>query len=224
MSALTLGDLVANRMMSPEMAASLAVAAEERRCLLFIAIPRLAGKTTTMLATLAHAPEGTPIHELSLEAGPSLGIPDPPDGGYLVMHEIAQTPFPTYLWGQPVRSAFAALRGGELRLATALHAGGVEEAFAVIAANAVPDEDAAQIDVAVYIRSLGPDWQNPTRRVVEGVHEIAAVEGGRVRTTVLHRWDEASDRFEVVGEPRRFAADRERLARRVEEFAARLEA
>ena len=223
MAELSLGDLVANRTLSPDMAATLATAARERRSLLFFAIPRLAGKTTTMLATLDHAPEGTPIHELSLEAGPGLGIPSPPDGGYLVMHEIAQTAFPTYLWGEPVRRVFRSLRGGELALATVLHAGGLEEAFSVILeGNEVPDADAALLDYAVYIRSLGSDWRQPTRRVVAELHEIAGVRGGRVEAKLLHRWDEASDRFEAVGRPSLLAGGDEALTRLAEEFGRRV--
>jgi len=224
MAELSLGDLVANRTMSPEMAATLAVAARERRSLLFFAIPRLAGKTTTMLAALDHTPEGTPIHELSTETEPDLGIPDAPDGGYLVMHEIAQTDFPHYLWGDPVRRVFEALRAGGLSLATVLHASGYEEAFSIILeGNEVPDADAALIDYAVHIRSLGPDWREPTRRVVVELHEVTGVEDGRPVVNLLHRWDEEQDRFEVVGEPSLLAADGEALARLAEEFRGRLE-
>ena len=223
MAELSLGDLVANRTMSPEMAATLAAAASERRSLLFFAIPRLAGKTTTMLAALDHAPEGTAIHELSTETEPDLGIPDPPDGGYLVMHEIAETPFPHYLWGEPVRRVFEALREGGLSLATVLHAGGYEEAFSIILErNEVPDADAALINYAVHIRSLGPDWREPTRRVVAELHEVTGVEDGRAVVNLLHRWDEDDDRFEVVGEPSLLAAGAEDLARLAEDFRARL--
>ena len=220
-----LGDLVANRTMSPEMAATLAAAASERRSLLVFAIPRLAGKTTTMLAALDHAPEGTAIHELSTDTEPDLGIPDPPDGGYLVMHEIAETDFPHYLWGEPVRRVFEALRDGGLSLATALHAGGYEEAFSIILeGNEVPDADAALIDYAVHIRSLGPDWREPTRRVVAELHEVTGVEAGRAVVNLLHRWDEDDDRFEVVGEPSLLADAGEALAQLADEFRQRLEA
>ena len=220
----SLEDLVANRTMSPEMAATLALAARERRSLLFFAIPRLAGKTTTMLATLDHAPEGTPIHELSTEAGPELGIPSPPDGGYLVMHEIAQTDFPHYLWGEPVRLVFESLRGGGLSLATVLHAGGVEEAFSIIVdENEVPVADAALLDYAVHIRSLGPDWREPTRRVVAELLEVTGVHDGRVAVNLLHRWDEADDRFEVVAEPSRPADGGAAHAQLAGEFRRRLE-
>ena len=219
-----LEDLVANRTMSPEMAATLAAAARERRSLLFFAIPRLAGKTTTMLATLDYAPEGTPIHELSTDTEPDLGIPDPPDGGYLVMHEIAQTDFPHYLWGEPVRRVFEALRAGGVSLATVLHAGGLEEAFSIILeGNEVPDADAALLDYAVHIRSLGPDWREPTRRVVAELHEVTGVRDGVVEATLLHRWDEESDRFEVVAEPSLLASSAAAIGELAEEFRRRLE-
>ena len=204
--------------MSPEMAATLAAAASERRSLLVFAVPRLAGKTTTMLAALRHAPAGTPLHELSAERGPDLGIPDPPDGGYLVMHEIAQAPMPHYLWGEPVRRVFSALRGGGFSLATALHAGGLEEAFSVILGeNGVPEADAALVDYAVHIRTLGPDWREPERRVVAGLHEVTGA-GARL----LHRWDEGSDRFEAAGEPSLLAGGGVGLARLAEDFRRRL--
>lgn len=56
MASLTIVGLVANRTLSPEMAATLAAAAEERRSLLFVAIPRMAGKSTLMRAVLRYAP------------------------------------------------------------------------------------------------------------------------------------------------------------------------
>ena len=217
-----LRDLVSNRTMSPEMAATLAAAASKRLALLVFARPRLAGKTTTMLAALDHAPEGTPIHELSTEK-PDLGIPDPPDGGYLVMHEIAQAPMAHYLWGEPVRRVFEALRGGGFSLATALHADGIEEAFSiVIGQNEVPAGHAALVDYAVHIRSLGPDWREPTRRVVAGLYEVTGAGDGAVAASLLHRWDEASDRFEVVGEPSLLAHRAGLLARLADGFRRRL--
>lgn len=216
---LTLGDLVANRTMSPEMAATLATAGAERRSLLFVARPRMAGKTTTMTAALAHAPEGTAFHRLTEEAGDHLGIPAEGDGGYLVMSEIADTPFPDYLWGDPVRRVFSALGRG-FSLATALHAGGAEEAFGVICAgNEVPDDQAARIDLVVYIRSIG-EWREPDRRAVATMHEVEGIEGGEPRLRLLHRWDEAADRFEAVEAPRRIGSEDGGLERRAREFAA----
>lgn len=209
---LVLADLVRNRTMSPAMATTLATAAQERRSLLVAAAPRLAGKTTTLLATLAAAPYGTPIHHLSEEHGDGLGIPAEADGGYLVMAEIAQTPFPHYLWGEPVRVVFQALRRG-FSLATALHADGVREAFGIVAANDIPDEDAARIDLMVHLRSLGPDWRRPERRVVQALYEIDGVARGEPSARALHRWDEGTDRFVDVEPPRRVGSAGASLSR-----------
>ena len=190
---LTLTQLVRNGTMSPEMADTLMVAARSRSSLLFFAGPRLAGKTTTLRATLAYVPEGTPVHEVSADE-PDLGIPAQPDGGYLLVHEFAETPvFPTYIWGEPVRRVFDALATGGLSLAAATHADSLEEAFDKIAANGVPDGQAGLIDYAVHIRSLG-DWREPTRRVVAALYQLRPDREARL----LHRWDEATNRFEVM--------------------------
>ncbi|MEX2446470.1 MAG: hypothetical protein WD734_03945 [Dehalococcoidia bacterium] len=215
----SLDDLVLNGTVSPEMAATLASTAAERHSFLTVAIPRLAGKTTVMRAMLAHAPEGTALAQLT-RLLPDLGIPDAPaegQGGYLMMSEIAPVGFAEYLWGEPVRQVFASLDRG-FSLATALHAGGVDEAFEVICrGNGVPDEQAAHLRLAVYIRVLGQDWRQPEGRRVAAVHEIVSVEAGQPRTRLLHRWDETTDTFEAVEQPRRIAADgaafEQRLAR-----------
>lgn len=197
MATLTLADLVKNRTMSPEMAVTLAVAAEERRSMLFVAIPRLAGKSTVMQAVLQYAPPGTPFHALSRARGRGLGIPSVGDGGYLVVSEISPAGFEDYLWDADVRRVFAALGSG-FSLATALHAGGVDQAFEVITRhNGVPDEQAARLDLVIYLRSIGP-WHRPTRRVVAEIHEVDGVHEGRPEARLLHRWSEPDDHFEVV--------------------------
>lgn len=216
---LTLVDLVANRTMSPPMAATLAVAAEERRSMLFVAIPRMAGKSTVMQAALQYAPAGTSFHALSRASGPGLGIPAHADGGYLVLPEISPAGFPDYLWGADVRAVFAALAGG-FSLATALHAAGVKEAFDVITRqNGVPDEQAARIEVVTYIRSIGP-WERPERRVVAAIYEVNGVNGGPPQARLLHRWSESDDRFEVVEQPRHLGVAGDRAERYRAEFGA----
>ena len=199
MADLALADLVANRTMSPGMAATLATAAEERRSTLAVAIPRGAGKSTVTQATLAHTPRGTPFHQLSEEHGPQLGIPATADGGYLLMSEVSQAPMLDYLWGEPVRHVFASLHAHDFALATALHAPGLEEAIEVICGqNGVPSAHASCLDLVFYLRSLGDDWRNPERRVLESLYELDRVERGRPHARLLHRWLEDQDRFEEV--------------------------
>lgn len=192
-----LDDLVANRTLSAAMARTLAVAASERQSFLVCAVPRLAGKTTLLHAMLANVPGGTAIHTVAGDAGELARITAKDHGAYLVVPEISRAPVPGYIWGAPVRRVFAALRSG-LSLATAMHTDGPEGAFDLICrGNRVPDEDAARLHLVVYIRSLG-EWQAPTRRVVATIHQVTGVRDGRPRTRLLHRWDEARDRFETL--------------------------
>ncbi len=200
MAGLDLVALVRNRTMSPEIAALLQAVGRERRSFLTLAVPRLAGKSTVMAAVLANAPEGTPLRVLDSGAAFVEAEQARPDG-YLVIPEVSPyAVMPGYLWGDPVRRAFALTSRG-YALATALHAPGVREAFGEICAgNGVPDELAARLEFTVYLRSLGR-WQAPQRRVVAEVHQVLAVHNGTPEAVLLHRWDEAGDRFEVNAAP-----------------------
>lgn len=205
MPILTLAGLVKNRTMSLDMAATLAVAAEEQRSMLFVAIPRMAGKSTVMQAALQYAPAGTPFHPLSRASDAGLGILIVGGGGYLLVPEISPACFDDYLWGAGVRQVFDALAGG-FSLATALHAAGVDEAFEVITKqNGVPDEQAARLDLVTYIRSIGA-WSHPDRRVVAAIYEIDGVRESRPKARMLHHWSEPDDRFEVAEQARRVGA------------------
>ena len=206
MPELTLPDLVANRTLSPAMAETLASAALERRSFIVAAIPQRAGKSTVTEAVLDAAPAATPLHRLSLNEGPTLGIPPEQDGGYLVVAEIAQTPFADYLWGEPVRRVFQAVRAGWPLCAT-MHSDGIEGAFdQVVRGCRVSDADAAAMELFVYIRTFGQRGEF-SRRVVERVYEVDGVEGGRPIARLLHFWDQSRDEFEVVEEPHRIGRD-----------------
>lgn len=200
----SLADLVANRTLSREIAAFLRAAAAERRSFLVMAVPRLAGKSTVMHAMLAHVPRRAPVRLLGHDGDDIDALISGSVNGYLVVPEISRGAWaPGYVWGDTVRRAFRAIGDG-VALATALHAPGVEEAFEIICrGNRVPDEDAARLELVVYLRSLGADPSAPDRRVVATVHEIAGVRGGRPRARLLFRWNERSDRFEAVDRPER---------------------
>lgn len=202
MAELTLGDLVANRTLSPGMAALLASAAEERRSLLMVAIPRGAGKSTVMDAVLEHRAENVPLYALGQRHGAGLGIPEATEpSGYLAMSEIAPYPVTdSYLWGTDVQQLFEAAHADGHAIATALHADGVTSAFELIAQNGIDDHHASLIDVVAYIRSIGP-WQAPERRAIAALYEVDRVEDGQPAARLIHRWIEESDRFEVAGEP-----------------------
>src|SRR5437870_3620208 len=97
--------------------------------------------------------------------------------GYIDIPEISQHPVaPGYIWGAPVRRAFAGI-GKTVALAVALHAADPDEAFEIICGGCgVPDADAAKLSLVVYLRSFGK-WEAPTRRAVEAVHGTVGVRG-----------------------------------------------
>jgi hypothetical protein len=188
----TFDDLVANRTLTPEIAAALIEAARAKRSFLVFAQPRLAGKTTLQELMLAHTPPGTPTRTVGVDGDDVEALARDARGGYLVIPEIArEAARPGYIWGEPVRAAFA-VRG--CSLAVVLHADSADEAIGIIRENAVPDADLERLELLIHLRSLGK-WEEPTRRVVAHIHE------GVAARRLLHRWDEASDRFEV-GPPR----------------------
>lgn len=199
MAGLTLSDLAKNGTMSKEIAATLERCAKQRASYLVIALPRLAGKSTVGKAMLEVARKaGAPIRELGEDGTDVAELAREARGGYLYVPEVSRYPVTEgYVWGAPVRAAFAEIANGT-SLSTALHADSAEDALTILRRNRVPADDLARLLLVVHIRSLGDDWQHPTRRVVADVHEY----GGELR--LLHRWDEARDRFEVVAQPTLF--------------------
>src|SRR5438034_3532409 len=205
MPALTIDDPVANGTMSRAIAATLRTAVELHRSYLVIALPRLAGKSTVGKAMLAFARKAKwPIRELGQDGTDVDALAAEARGGYLYVPEVSRYPVTEgYVWGAPVRQAFAAIKDGTA-LSTALHADSAEDAITILRRNRVPDEDLARLDLIVHIRSLGEDWQHPTRRVIADVNEISKMKDGVPTLRVLHRWDEAKDKFEDVAAPKRF--------------------
>jgi hypothetical protein len=189
-----LADQVANGTMSQEIADLLRDTAKARRSFIVMAIPRLAGKTTTMRAMLAE--QDGPVVALGYDGEDIAELIPRAREGYLIVPEISRGAWSAgYVWGEPVRRAFAGIAGGTA-LATALHAPDPDEAFAIICRGCgVPDADAARISLVVYLRSLG-EWEHPTRRVVSTVHEIRGVAGGKPNARLVFQWNDAKDRFE----------------------------
>lgn len=200
MPGLSLDDLVANKTMSAPIAATLKRAVEKRRSFLVIALPRMAGKSTVGKAMLDVARgAGVPIRELGQDGADVAKLAEAARNGYLYVPEVSRFPVSDgYVWGAPVRAAFAEIARGT-SLSTALHADSVEEALKILRANRIAPDNLARLDLVVHIRSLGDDWQNPTRRVVVGVHELSDA-GPRL----LHHWDHLHDRFEEDAQPTRF--------------------
>ena len=204
MSTAGLSTLVRVGTLSPEAGALLWEAAAAGCSVVVMAMPRLAGKTTLLEATVASG--GHARHEFFGTGREVEALRASPERGHLVVAEVSPGFMPGYLWGEPVRRAFALARDG-FALATTLHAPGVEDCFEILCGyNRVPDEDAATVALAVHLHvQRGADPWSP-RRVVDAIHEVEGVEDGRPKTRLLHRWDRAADRFELVELPRRFGS------------------
>jgi hypothetical protein len=189
-----LADQVANGTMSQEIADVLRQTAQDHKSFLVMAVPRLAGKTTTMRAMLAE--QSKPVVALGYDGDEVDPLIAKAKGGYLVVPEISRGAWSAgYVWGDPVRRAFNGITQGTA-LATALHAPDPDEAFGIICQGCgVPDAHAARIALVVYLRSLG-DWEHPARRVVSTVHEVRGVKDGKPDARLLFRWNEKTDRFE----------------------------
>ena len=210
---MSIADLIANGTLSAEQAATLWAMVEEQRSFVVVAIPRFAGKSTTMNAVLGLLPSSVPVHRLSGDEAEMDRLKKQATGGYLVVGEFSQAPVPNYIWGAPVRRVFDTLTAG-YSLAAALHAPSLDETVdAICQGNGVSDEAASRIDFMLYIRRFGDDEDSFWRRLAE-IHEVDSVSGGRPRGRLLHRWDEAADRFDAAEAPRSLKADAVDLARR----------
>lgn len=203
MSEFTLQDLVDNQTMSRSIAETLRTTVREGHSFVVFAIPRLAGKSTTLDAMLQQREKAVPVRTVTGALAEQEKLRQTSEGGYLIIPEISNSRVPEspYLWGEPVRRIFKTLASG-YSLAVTLHAAGVNEAFAILSKqDGIPDDEASRIRLAVYIRSIG-DWRNPEKRRVSEVHEVTRVAAGAPEVRLLHQWDEATDRFSDVEKAR----------------------
>ncbi|OLC21660.1 MAG: hypothetical protein AUH33_01290 [Chloroflexi bacterium 13_1_40CM_68_21] len=184
--------------MSRDIADALRATARERRSFIVMAVPRLAGKSTVLRAMVAERPKKAPLRTVAEDGDDIEQLLAESRRGYIVIPEISRGAHaPGYIWGAPVRRIFGAIGDGA-SLAVALHAPGPEEAFDIICRGCgVSDADASKISLVVYLRSLG-HWEEPTRRVVETVHEIKGVRDGQPQAKLLFLWDERTNRFSAA--------------------------
>ncbi len=216
---ITIAELVRNGTMSAEIAATLWAAVDQRASFLTVALPRLAGKTTTSNAVLTLKPPDVGLHHVVGDRDEMERLKRERLGGYLVVAEFSQAPVPGYIWGEPVRRVFDALSAG-YSLQAALHAPSAEDGvLEVTAGNGVPDDQASALKLVIYIELYGNDPSSFWRRVVQ-LYEIERVENGRPVGRDLFRWRRDGDRFEQLAMPARFRTEANDLRRRASVIAA----
>lgn len=213
MTEITIAGLVQNGTMNADMAALLWSAVDDQLSFLTVALPRLAGKSTTSDAILALRPPGMALHNVAGETRVMERLQQEKLGGYLVVNEFSQAPMYGYIWGEPVRRVFETLPYG-YSLQTSLHARGVDEAIQVVTrGNGVSDEQASAFRLVLYIERFGTDMSNFWRRLVE-IYEVHKVEDGRAIGQPLFRWRQADDSFEKVSDPHQFGQNADDLKQR----------
>jgi len=219
MSDVTVVDLVRNGTMSAEMAGVLWAAVDEQLSFLTVALPRLAGKTTTSHAILDLRRPEVPVHDVAGEPQVMERLQQAQLGGYITVAEFSRAPMYGYIWGNEVRRVFDTLPYG-YALQTSLHADSVDEGIGVVTQGiGIPDDQVSAFKLVLYIKRFG-DFGNYWRRVAE-VFEVDRVTGGRPEGRTLFKWRQDDDTFEQLAEPRQFGdpADSTRRSTVIRELA-----
>lgn len=213
MSDVTIVDLVRNGTMNADMAATLWAAVDQQLSFLTVALPRLAGKSTTSYAALNLRRPEVPLHEVAGEPPVMRQLQQEKRGGYLVVAEFSRAPMYGYIWGEAVQRVFDTLPYG-YSLQTSLHADSVVEGIQVVTRGiGIPDEQAAAFNLVLYIQRFGDPSTGYWRRLSE-IFEVEGVENGRPVGQTLFRWHQTDDSFDQAASPRQFGTDGEEMRRR----------
>jgi hypothetical protein len=200
------------------MAALMWCAVDEQLSFFTVAMPQMAGKSTTAHAALAlRRPE---VNAYRVAGEPELmeRLKQERRGGYLVVDEFSRHGMPGYIWGAAVRRVFETLDAG-YALQTTLHSDSPEGAIVQVTQGCgVSDEQAAAVKLVAYIEVYGRSWSDAIRRVVE-LYEVHDVRNGMPIGEPLFVWRHDGDRFERAATPRQFAQDRSDLERRAHVLA-----
>lgn len=182
---LTLAHLFEAQSLDPSLAALLWIFLERRASLIVAAPPRLAGKTTTLVALLDLLPAQVDIYPVwgQEETFAFLGNADPARA-YLLVDEISPH-FSHYLWGPALVRLFQALKDG-YPFAGTMHAGSPEEALEELAYGGAIGADRTVLpDLIVILRS------DPRQN--RGVKSVTYLEGldaaGQAVFRPLAWWD-----------------------------------
>ena len=209
--------------MDEQIAALLWTIAEEKRWIISAAVPRKAGKSTSLFAAMQFVPENTPVHHLSGEIDEIRELGKKPDGGYLELGEISTEPPARYIWGEAVTALFETLNAG-FSLATTMHAADPVDLFQQICeGNRISDSDASRIEYLVFSERFGDTDETYWRRVT-GVFEVRGVSGGVPAVTKLHEWNHSADSFKELAEPKALSASMAVISARAEAIASLVKA
>ncbi len=197
---LTLKDLVQNGTMNAGMAELLKTAVNQEVSFLTVALPRNAGKSTLTAAIFKEKDPNVQLHYTSGEKLEIEKLRKEKTGGYLVVAEFSKYPNPGYIWNEPARRVFKALDLG-YSLQSCIHATSPQDAIKIIAKEIkVDDTYLSHIKLVLYIEMFEQAGKIE-RRLVE-IYEVFKVENGKPSGQTLFKWDETSDAFKKVNNPK----------------------
>ncbi|HLF08145.1 MAG TPA: hypothetical protein VI789_02190 [Dehalococcoidia bacterium] len=185
--------LLGNGTLDSRIAALFWLAAEHAASIMVTALPRLAGKTTTLNTFLRFTAPDTTFRVIQGDHDPFEFVHEPPSPKrYLIANEFSPAPVPTYLWGPKVPLFLEAGRAGH-PLAVTMHADAFDEVASLLAQTGVAERHLAALDLYVLVRVV-PSRAGPIRRVVE-VRQLLSEDDGPLRTDMLVEWQPDSDTF-----------------------------
>ncbi len=221
MEKLNLLDLIANGTMDAEIAALLSAVGNEQRSLLVVALPRAAGKSTIVEATIDCRSLGVKRHDLSGEMLQMDQLMEVKEGGYVVVAEFAPHDRGSYIWDNRARKALECSTAG-YSLAASIHATSMEEAIALVCKEiAAGDHLTAVFQYVVYIERFGegdPDGPNTFYRRIKSIHEIEDVVDGNPKSKTLFWWNQNEDNFNKMNSPMLLNITTEDLHERAQKF------
>jgi hypothetical protein len=172
-------------------AALLWQAAEHSASILVSALPRLAGKTTTLNTFLRFTQPGTTFRAIQGEDDPFEFVNEAPSSKrYLVCNEFSPAPVPTYLWGPKVRRFLQAGKDGH-PIAVTMHADSFDDVPALLSPTGVQAPDLAALHLYAQVRVVPTD-AGAIRRLVE-VRQVSLDEGGHLVSEALVAWQPQTD-------------------------------
>jgi len=191
---LSIVDLIRAGTMDVGMAACGMRAIAEGGSILTGAVPGGAGKTTLMAALLHFLPAHVPI--VTVDHPSVIDDAEPGPACYLA-HEIGSGHWYGYIWGRDVARYFALIAGGR-RIASCLHADTLGQMRDILLSPPlhVAADAFARVELILFM-AVRRGLRSVTRRV-STLYE-ADGEGGH---RLLYAWDDPTDTFRQVAEPR----------------------
>lgn len=220
---LSLLDLVANGTLDLKIAALLWLAVERKASIVSAAGPRLAGKTTLLVALREMTPSWLSlVYTRGVEEDFSFVKDTKPERTYIMVNEISEH-LPAYLSGWRVQKVFELLGQGYSMMAT-IHADTPEELFSQLIEppHQVPALHLNYLQLVVFL-GFAP-YRRDSRRV-RSVHLVTPASSARVPSTVeLMRWEPSSDSYVHVHDAKSLSAVAKRLGMKgVKELSTALE-